>query len=127
MNISEIKKDLQKKLQNTIDEVAYRSENIMHDEIERFYTGETPVYYQRTGTLGTTPQITDKYCTSKEAGVTASLNQNIFYNTGGFSGAQVINAAEHGQAGIVGRSGFWERSEVRIEDMVDNVISKNFS
>ena len=80
MKIPEIKKDLRKKLRNTINEVANRSEEIMHDEIEGFYAGGTPVYYKRTGTLGTTPQITDKYCNSNEAGVTASLNQNISYN-----------------------------------------------
>lgn len=62
MKITEIKKDLQKKLQNTIDEIADRSEVIMHEEIEGFYAGATPVYYNRTGTLGTTPQITDNSC-----------------------------------------------------------------
>ena len=67
MKIPEIKKDLRKKLRNTINEVANRSEEIMHDEIEGFYAGGTPVYYKRTGTLGTTPQITDKYCNSNEA------------------------------------------------------------
>lgn len=126
MKITEIKKDLQKKLQNTIDEIADRSEDIMHEEIEGFYAGATPVYYKRTGTLGTTPQITDKYCNSNQAGVTASLNQNISYSTGSFSGAQVIDAAEYGKYGIVGRSGFWARSDERIKDIVDDVIAKNF-
>lgn len=82
--------------------------------------------YERTGTLGTTPQITDKYCSSNSAGVTVSLNQGISYSTGTFSGAQVIDAAEHGRAGIVGHSGFWERSDSRIKDAVDNAIVKNF-
>lgn len=126
MKITEIKKDLQKKLQNTIDEIADRSEDIMHEEIEGFYAGATPVYYKRTGTLGTTPQITDKYCNSNQAGVTASLNQNISYSTGSFSGEQVIDAAEHGKYGIVGRGGFWERSNERIKEAVDDAIAKNF-
>ena len=126
MKIPEIKKDLRKQLRNTINEVANRSEEIMHDEIEGFYAGGTPVYYNRTGTLGTTPQITDKYCNSNEAGVTASLNQNISYSTGYFSGAQVIDAAEHGTSGIVGRSGFWARSENRIKDAVDEAVANNF-
>lgn len=126
MKIPEIKKDLQKKLRNTINEVADRSEDIMHDEIEGFYAGGIPAYYKRTDTLGTTPQVTDKYCTSNEAGVTVSLNQDISYSTGSFSGEQVIDAAEHGSVGIVGRGGFWERSENRIKDAVDDAIAKNF-
>lgn len=126
MKITEIKKDLRKKLKNTINEVANESEKIMHEEIEGFYAGGTPMYYKRTGTLGTTPQITDKYCNSNEAGVTASLNQNISYSTGSFSGAQVIDAAEHGKYGIVGRSEFWARSENRIKDAVDEAVANNF-
>lgn len=43
MKITEIKKDLRKKLKNTINEVANRSEEIMHDEIEGFYAGGTPM------------------------------------------------------------------------------------
>lgn len=126
MKISEIKKDLQKKLSNTIDEIAVRSEDIMNEELEGFYAGASPVYYQRTGTLGTTPQISNKYCTPNSAGVTASLNQGISYSTGTFSGADVIDAAEHGNYGIVGKSGFWERSNSRIEEVVDNAIRNNF-
>ena len=56
----------------------------------------------------------------------ASLNQNISYSTGSFSGAQVIDAAEHGTSGIVGRSGFWARSENRIKDAVDEAVANNF-
>lgn len=126
MKITEIKKDLRKKLRNTINEVANESEKIMHEEIEDFYAGGTPIYYKRTGTLRSAPQITDKYCNSKEAGVTASLDQTISYSTGSFSGAQVIDAAEHGKYGIVGRGGFWARSEERIKDAVDDTITKNF-
>lgn len=126
MKITEIRKDIKRKLKNTVDEVANESERIMNEELEGFYAGATPVYYKRTGTLGTTPQITDKYCNDTSAGVTASLNTGISYSTGSFSGEQVIDAAEHGSAGIVGRSGFWERSENRIKDAVDDAIAKNF-
>ena len=126
MTIKEIKKDLNRKLKDSIGEVAYNAKKIMSEELEDFYSGDVPKIYHRTGTLGTTPQITDKYCTSNSAGVTASLNENINYNTGSFSGSQVINAAELGNAGIVGKSGFWLRSDARIKDMVDNIILKNF-
>ena len=126
MKITEIRKDIKRKLNNTINEVANESGRIMNEELEGFYAGATPVYYQRTGTLGTTPQITDKYCDSNSAGVTASLNQDISYSTGSFSGSQVIDAAEHGSARIVGKSGFWERSKSRIKDTVDDAIAKNF-
>lgn len=126
VKITEIKKDLKRKLSKTIDEVADESEQIMDEELKGFYSGGKPSVYKRTGTLGTAPQITDKYCTGNSAGVTASLNQNISYDTGTFSGAQVIDAAEHGEAGIVGRGGFWERSDTRIEDAVNDAIVRNF-
>ncbi len=126
MKIDAIRKDVQKKLRKSIDEIADRAEVIMHDEIASFYFGGSPSFYNRTGTLATTPQITDKYCTKDSAAVTASLNQNISYDTGTFSGAEVIDAAEYGRAGIVGHSGFWERSEERIKETVDDVLSTNF-
>lgn len=126
MKIPEIKKDLRKKLKNTINEIADESDKIMREEIDGFYAGGTPIFYKRTDTLRTAPQITDKYCNSNEAGVTASLDQTISYSTGSFSGAQVIDAAEHGKYGIVGRGGFWARSEERIKDAVDDAIAKNF-
>lgn len=125
MKITEIKKDIRRKLKSSIDEITERAEDIMNEELEGFYNGGTPVYYKRTYTLRNTPQVTDQYCSSNSAGVTLSLNQDISYGTGNFTGAEVIDAAEHGTAGIVGRSGFWERSEDRIKETVDDVISKN--
>ena len=71
-------------------------------------------------------EIADKYCSSNSAGVTLFLNQDISYATGNFTGAEVIDAAEHGAAGIVGKGGFWKRSEERIKQTVDDVLSKNF-
>lgn len=126
MKIAGIKMDIQRKLQKTIDEIADESDQIMNEELEGFYSGGMPIFYHRTNTLRNSPQTTNKYCTGNSAGVTVSLNQNISYDSGTFSGAQVIDAAEHGEAGIVGRSGFWERSDKRIEKIVDDVIRKNF-
>lgn len=126
VKISAIRRDLKKKLRSTIDEIADKSVVIMEEELENFYNGGVPLFYVRTGTLGTTPRVTDKYCSSNEAGVRASLNQDISYDTGTFSGAEVIDAAEHEKHGIVGRGGFWERSEERINETVDETIEKNF-
>lgn len=126
MKITEIKKDIQCKLKSSIDEITERAVDIMNEELEGFYNGGTPLYYRRTYTLRNTPQVTDQYCSSNSAGVTLSLNQDISYGTGNFTGAEVIDAAEHGTAGIVGQSGFWQRSEYRIKETVDDVLSKNF-
>lgn len=126
MKITDIQKDIKRRLKNTINEIADEAEMIMDDEMDRFYAGGTPVIYRRTDTLRNAPQVTDKYCTSNSAGVTASLNQDISYSTGTFSGLQVIDAAEHGKYGIVGEGGFWARSELRIEETVDKAILKNF-
>ena len=126
MKIADIKKDIEHKLSSSINEIADKSEKIMDEELSEFYAGGSPTYYERTGTLGTTPQVADKYCSSNSAGVTLFLNQDISYATGNFTGAEVIDAAEHGAAGIVGKGGFWKRSEERIKQTVDDVLSKNF-
>lgn len=126
MKIEQIKKDIHKKLNSTINEVSRDAYFIMHDELDGFYSGGTPQYYKRTGTLRSSPEIKNVYCTQNEAGVTVGLDQSIGYSTGTFTGSQVIDAAEFGTAGIVGRGGFWRRSEAEIQNAVDNAIKRNF-
>ncbi|MFR0986881.1 MAG: hypothetical protein ACLSFZ_10540, partial [Frisingicoccus sp.] len=89
MKITEIKKDIRRKLKSSIDEITERAEDIMNEELEGFYNGGTPVYYRRTYTLRNTPQVADQYYSSNSAGVTLSLNQDISYDTGNFTGAEV--------------------------------------
>lgn len=126
MKITEIRKDIKKKLNTCINETANETDNILHEELDDFYLGKIPDYYNRTGTLGTSPEVTDIYCDGLSAGLTAKLNNGISYKTGSFSGGQVIDAAEHHTYGIVGNGGFWERSKDRIQDAVDKTIGKNF-
>ena len=126
MKIVDIKKDLQKKLSKTITEISNDAMMIMTEELDDFYAYGSPVYYQRTGILGGSPEIKGMYCIGTTAGLTAGLNKGISYNTGGFTGEQVIDAAEHGTSGIVGRPGFWKRSEYRIEKAVDDAVERNF-
>lgn len=126
MRIEDIKKDLQRKLTSTIREVSAESLLIMDSELNSFYAGGTPQYYNRTGTLGNSPEVKDMYATKNEAGVTVGLDQSIGYSTGTFTGAEVIDAAEYGRSGIVGRGGFWRRSEVEIRNAVDNAVRRNF-
>lgn len=126
MRIEDIKKDLQRKLTSTIREVSAESLLIMDSELNSFYAGGTPQYYNRTGTLGNSPEVKDMYATKNEAGVTVGLDQSIGYSTGTFTGAEVIDAAEYGRSGIVGRGGFWRRSEAEIHNAVDNAVRRNF-
>lgn len=125
MNIDSIKKDLQRKLVKTINSISTQAMKIMEQEVGSFYVGE-PTFYQRTGKLKTTPQVTGVFVAGNSAGLTAGLNENIEYANGSFTGQQVIAAAEAGAAGIVGQGGFWERSEARIKKAVDDEVKKNF-
>lgn len=124
MKIQDIKKDLQRKLEATVTEIAVDSFQIMHEELDSFYAGGIPSQYVRTGVLGESPEITDMYCLENVAGLTAGLDTGIKYNTGTFSGEQVIAAAESGA--LAGKGGFWRRSENRIEEAVDRAVRKNF-
>lgn len=125
MKVADIKKDLQKKLVKTINSISTQATKIMNQEVGSFYVGE-PTFYQRTGKLKSTPQVTEVYVAGNSAGLTAGLNDNIEYETGSFTGKQVVTAAETGAAGIVGQGGFWERSETRIKKAVDDEVKKNF-
>lgn len=98
----------------------------MYEETEGFYSGSSPSMYVRTGALGDTPEVSGVSSSGTSASFTARLNQDSGYTTGDSpSMSQVLALANSGAAwttasgaparDTVGRKGFWERAEKKIE------------
>lgn len=112
----------------------------MYDETGKFYTGRKPKKYKRTGALGDTPRTTanKKVITSRntaEVSFEAYLDQKHDYTTGDKpSMEQVLDLANYGKPWTtkggadakptVGKKGFWERAEKKMEKHFNQTMRK---
>lgn len=138
---AEIESQLTKRLQGAMNIVNLHAENIMRQELASFYAGGTPRRYVRTGQLGNSAKVTPLATSGTTISFKAYLDKgSVYYHvpnplfdfdgTGRYSHYttdEVFDAAEAGHSGIVGRPGFWSRSERRIEQDLYSVIGSFFN
>ena len=91
-----------------------------------YYSQGSPKIYKRTGTLLTSPETTPVSGGGKEWKFTAYMDESISYSTGTYSGDEVIDVTEKGVSGVLGKSGYFHRTEDEIPDIVDKHMSKYF-
>ena len=105
--------------------------------VTKFYTGGTPVMYSRTGALGNTPEVSSLSDGGDTLSFEAFLNTGHGYTTGARpSMLQVLKLANDGIPFItpsgrpakptVGKKGFWDDAEKRIEKDLYNTMKKFF-
>lgn len=143
-NMDELRNMLTKELEIAMREVSDAALADMYDETGKFYTGRQPVKggYKRTGALGNTPRVTtpkqlrtSRYTT--EVSFDAYLDLSHDYTTGDRPGMeQVLLLASYGipwqtSSGAVARStvgkrGFWQRAENKIENDLYKVMRRHF-
>lgn len=90
--------------------------------VNDYYTGE-PKLYKRTGTLLIAPTTTPVMGGGKNLEFKSYMDEGISYNTGSFSGAEVIDATERGGAGTIGNHGYFQRTD----ESVDRILAEVFS
>ena len=103
----QIMKDMQSASQRSKDKIEME----LFMNVNDYYDGSTPQRYQRTGTLLTSPDSTPVQGSGKHLEFSVYMNDGISYSTGTFSGAQVIDATERGEAGTIGNHGYFQRTE----------------
>lgn len=106
-------------------------------ETYSFYTQGKPKIYVRTGALGDSPKTTALSVSGKTVSFEVYLNQDLGYDVPNtaftdrgyasyFTGAQVLDAAEKGTAHILGKPGFWSRSEKTFQKTLDSTMRQFF-
>ncbi len=137
----ELEKQIMKKLVNAMNVVELKAETIMTDELFGFYAGGFPKRYKRTGQLGNSWRTSGVTQSGTSASFKAYLDMgacsydvpNPLFDYDGtgryshFSTGEVFNAAEGGYAGVVGRPGFWLRSEIKFEQALKETMGQYFS
>ncbi len=109
----------------------------MYDETEKFYTKGKPKKYQRTGALGDTPNTTAITTSGNEVSFNAYLDTSYTYTTGSTpSMTQVLDLANYGipfttkngypAKPTLGKKGFWERAEKKMQKTLDRTMKKFF-
>ena len=136
-SIGELEQMLRQQLQNAMQVVQAKAEADMFEEVGSFYSGGSPTIYRRTGGLGSSPRTTGLSVGGNSVSFEAYLEPpsytvpNPDFTSRGyasyFSPLQAMNAAEYHFANVRGRPGFWQRSEKRIEQDLNNTIASFFS
>jgi len=106
----------------------------MYEETAGFYTKGKPKKYVRTGALGDTPRTTAIATNGSSIYFTAYLDQSHQYTTGKrpTMGAVLDVANNHGMSSTyilrppLGRQGFWERAEKKIEKTFNKTMRSFF-
>lgn len=137
-NMADLEQMIMDEMQDAMNKVRTKSETDTKDEVQSFYSQGSPTIYKRTGKLGKSvkSQGTNRYGTTVDFYVWLDRTYNYtvpnpdFIKRGFksfFSTPMVFDAAEVGDAHIKGKSGFWERSERKIESDLDSTFAKYFS
>lgn len=136
-NMSELNAMLMKEINKAMRVVSEKDLADMYGETGKFYTKGRPKMYQRTGALGDTPKTTANTVSGNTVSFDAYLDTSGGYSTGDKpSMTQVLDLANYGKPWItkggnpakptLGKKGFWEASEKKMEKNLTRVMSKFF-
>lgn len=118
-----IQQDMRKAMQSSRNEV----EKELEDNVLGYYDVGSPKEYIRTGTLLESPETSQVSGSGDHLEFTTEMNDGISYNTGSFTGAQVIEATETGAFGNTkGNHRYFEATRNAIPRIVDGEFSKYF-
>lgn len=115
-----LERQIMKDMQSAAQRAKDRIEMELFMNVNGYYDGSTPQRYQRTGTLLTSPDSTPVQGSGKHLEFSVYMDDGISYNTGTFSGAQVIDATERGGAGTIGNHGYFQRTEEAAQQILDS-------
>lgn len=135
-NMSQLNAMLMKELRKAMNVASEKMLADMYGETGKFYTKGKPKLYERTGALGDTPRTTALMSVGNSVSFEAYLDLNHQYTTGSYpSMEQVLNLANSGipftskngypARPTLGKKGFWEASEKKMERTLNQTI-RNF-
>lgn len=135
-NMSQLNAMLMKELRKAMNVASEKMLADMYGETGKFYTKGEP-QYERTGALGDTPRTTALTSAGNSVSFEAYLDLNHQYTTGSYPNMeQVLKLANSGipftskngypARPTLGRKGFWEASEKKMERTLNQTMRKFF-
>lgn len=137
-NMKELEQMLLKEMRKAMNVASERMLADMYDETGGFYTQGNPKMYQRTGALGDTPKTTAVSSFGNVVSFKAYLDTSGGYTTGDNpSMTQVLDLANYGKPwttksgsparATLGKKGFWERAEKKMQRTLDRTMRQFFN
>lgn len=137
-NMKELEQMLLKEMRKAMNVASERMLADMYDETGGFYTQGNPKMYQRTGALGDTPKTTAVSSSENVVSFKAYLDTSGGYTTGDNpSMTQVLDLANYGKPwttksgsparATLGKKGFWERAEKKMQRTLDRTMRQFFN
>lgn len=136
-SMNDLERMLRKEVKEAMRQTSGNMFRDMYEETQDFYSQGNPHIYKRTGALGTTPRVTKTVSSGDEVSFDAYLDQKYVYATGDNpTMGQVLDLANYGipwtthggatARATLGKKGFWERAEEKMEKTLDNTMSQFF-
>lgn len=125
-NMAQLEQMLLNRLKKAMNVAAEQMKADVYEQVGSFYTQGNPKIYVRTGALGDTPRVTPITASGKSVSYEVYLDQSHNYTTGTWDMPTVMAAAEVGGGGILGKPGFWKRSEKTFQKTLNRVIHSFF-
>lgn len=119
-NFTALERQIMRDITSAANRARDRIEMELLFNVNNYYDSSFPQKYQRTGTLLTSPDSTPVQVRGKNLEFTVYMDDRISYTTGTFSGAQVIEATEKGTAGTIGNHGYFQRTEDKVESILNS-------
>lgn len=137
-SMAAIKKAIQKEAKAAMRDAQKKMWKKTRQEIESFYYQGSPTIYERTGTLGNSPQTTSLQDSGDSLEYEIYLDQSVSYEVPNeaftsrgfpsyFTTPEIFEAAESGSFGVKGKSGFWARSEAEFQNILDSAMAQHFN
>lgn len=127
-NMAQLEQMLMNQIKKAMNVAAEQMKADVYEQTGSFYTQGSPKIYIRTGALGDTPRVTPITNSGKTVSYDVYLDQSHNYSTGTWNMATVMEHAESGDGygGILGKPGFWQRSEQKFQKTLDRVMKSFF-
>lgn len=136
-SMAELEQLILNEMQKAMTVVHSKSLKDTENEVQSFYSQGSPSIYKRTGKLGKSVRNYGVSKYGKNVHFYIWLDRTYSYVVPNpdfiekgfssyFSTPMIFDAAEAGTANIKGRSGFWARSEQKIQSDLDSTFSSFF-
>ena len=119
---------IQREFHEAMRDTKQKVETDLKENVAHFYKTPNPKTYDRTYTLrDESPKVSDIDFGGNWAGFHAEMDDGISYNTGTFSGTEVLYATEYGEYGVIGNPGYWQKTEDNIQKNIDESFGSHFN
>jgi hypothetical protein len=123
--MASLKAALQKEMYASVREATEMSYEDLKSNVEHFYDSGAEGRYHRTGQLRNSPQLKEISFSGDTATGEIEIDTNSpSYNPSGRSVEEIYSYAE--EDGLIGMGGFWQRTEEKIKDNIEDAFSKHF-